>query len=254
MSGFLSWAWLELLPIAVFVCWVSGGPKGWKRQPLLLGGAALVFLLGMQPALDAAARHSVWLHCLQSALIHHLAPILLLFAVAREPASEAGFTKEGRAVRIWVVIAFGAMSGVWMLPQLHQRLMDDATLYALMKWAMAVSGLWLCRVMGRYCQRADVPLRKQWSFSLGVALPQVLVGVMLLLSPPLYPMHGHSMMHMHGVGNMSAQLDQFLGGALMFLSALLLLWADRVMHRKPGLTTNAVGPRVNGQTGVCTPG
>ena len=254
MSGFSSWAWLELLPIAVFVCWVSGGPKGWKRQPLLLGGAALVFLLGMQPALDAAARHSVWLHCLQSALIHHLAPILLLFAVAREPASEAGFTKEGRAVRIWVVIAFGAMTGVWMLPQLHQRLMDDATLYALMKWAMAVSGLWLCRVMGRYCQRADVPLRKQWSFSLGVALPQVLVGVMLLLSPPLYPMHGHSMMHMHDVGNMSAQLDQFLGGALMCLSALLLLWVDRVMHRKPVPTINAVGPRVNGQTGVCTPG
>ncbi|WP_448107623.1 cytochrome c oxidase assembly protein [Pseudomonas azerbaijanoccidentalis] len=248
MSGFSSWTWLELSAIAVFVCWVSGGPKGWKRQPLLLGGAALVFLLGMQPALDAAARHSVWLHCLQSALIHHLAPILLLFAVAREPASEAGFRREGRAVRIWVVIAFGAMSGVWMLPQLHQRLMDDATLYALMKWAMALSGLWLCRVMGRYCQRADVPLRKQWSFSLAVALPQVLVGVMLLLSPPLYPMH------MHGAVSMSAQLDQFLGGTLMCLSALLLLWADRVMHRKHRPTIRAVAPRVNGQTGVCTPG
>lgn len=236
MSGFSSWVWLELLVIAVFVCWTSGGPKGWKRQPLLLGGAALVFLLGLQPALDAAARHSVWLHCLQSALIHHLAPILLLFAAARESPAGAGFRTEGRAVRIWVVVAFGAMSGLWMLPQLHQSLMDDATLYALMKWAMAVSGLWLCRVMGRYCQRADLPLRQQWSFSLAVALPQVLVGGVLLFSPVLYPMHG--------AGAMSAQLDQLLGGALICLSALLLLWADRVLHRKPQPAINAGEPRL----------
>ncbi len=230
--------------IAVFVCWTSGGPKGWKRQPLLLGGAALVFLLGLQPALDAAARHSVWLHCLQSALIHHLAPILLLFAAVRESPAEAGFRTEGRAVRIGVVVAFGAMSGLWMLPQLHQSLMDDATLYALMKWAMAVSGLWLCRVMGRYCQRAGLPLRQQWSFSLAVALPQVLVGGVLLFGPVLYPMHGHSMTRMHGAAAMSAQLDQLLGGALICLSALLLLWADRVLHRKPRLAINAGGPRL----------
>jgi hypothetical protein len=241
MSGFSSWVWLEWLVIAVFVCWTSGGPKGWKRQPLLLGGAALVFLLGLQPALDAAARHSVWLHCVQSALIHHLAPVLLLFAAARESPGQASFKADGRGVRIWVVVAFGAMSGVWMLPQLHQRLMDDAALYALMKWAMAVSGLWLCRGMGRYCQRADVPLRKQWSFSLAVALPQVVVGVMLLFSPALYPIHGHSMTRMHGAGDMSAQLDQILGGALICLSALLLLWVDRVLHRRPEPIISAGG-------------
>jgi hypothetical protein len=137
-------------------------------------------ITGMQPALDLAARHSVWLHCLQSALIHHLAPILLLFAVAREPVSQARFVGGRRGLRVWVVVAFGAMSGVWMLPQLHQRLMDDATLYALMKWGMAVSGLWLCRVMGRYCHSAHIPSYKQWSFSVAVALPQLLVGLMLL--------------------------------------------------------------------------
>lgn len=233
MPGFSSWIWLELLVVGVFVCWTSGGPKGWKRQPLLLGGAALVFLVGLQPALDAAARHSVWLHCLQSALIHHLAPVLLLFAAVRESPVEASFKKEGKGVRIWVAIVFGAMSGVWMLPQLHQRLMDDAALYALMKWAMALSGLWLCRVMGRYCQRADVSLRQQWCFSLAVALPQVLVGVMLLFSPVLYSMHGR--------GAMSAQLDQGLGGVLICLSALVLLWADRVLHRKPQPTGSAGG-------------
>lgn len=133
-----------------------------------------------------------------------------------------------------MVIAFSAMSGVWMLPQLHQRLMDDATFYALMKWAMAVSGRWLCRVMGRYCRRADVPLHKQRMFSLAeVALSQILVGASLVFSPPLYPMHGHSMTHMHGGEGLSAQLDQLLGGVLMCLSALLLLWVDRVLQRKP---------------------
>lgn len=246
MYGLSSWVWLELLVIAVFVCWSSGGPKGWKRQPLLLGGAALVFLLGLQPALDAAARHSVWLHCLQSALIHHLAPILLLFAAARKSPAGTGSRAEGRAVRVWVVVAFGAMSGVWMLPQLHQRLMDDAALYALMKWAMALSGLWLCRVMGRYCQCADVPLRQQWCFSLAVALPQVLVGGVLLFGPVLYPMHGHSMTRMHGAGAISAQLDQLLGGALIWLSALLLLWVDRVLHRKPRPMIQAGGPSLPG--------
>jgi len=233
MSELSGWAWLEWVAIAGFVWWTSGGPKGWKRKPLLLGGAALVFLLGMQPALDAVARQSVWLHCLQSALIHHLAPILLLFAVAREPAAPARFRKGGGGARIGGVIAFSAMSGVWMLPQLHQRLMDDAVLYALMKWAMAISGLWLCRVMGRCCRSADVPLHQRWTFNLAVALPQMLVGVLLVFSPPLYPMPGHSMTHMHGAESLSAQLDQLLGGVLMCLSALLLLWADRVMQRQP---------------------
>ncbi|MGF6127791.1 hypothetical protein QF019_003002 [Pseudomonas frederiksbergensis] len=254
MSELSGWAWVEWLAIVMFVCWTSGGPKGWKRQPLLLGGAALVFLLGMQPALDAVARHSVWLHCLQSALIHHLAPILLLFAVAREPAAQARFRKEGWGVRIGVVVAFSAMSGIWMLPHLHQKLMNDATLYALMKWAMAVSGLWLCRVMGRDCRRADVPMHKQWTFSLAVALPQMLVGVLLVFSPPLYPMSGHSMMHMHGADGLSAQLDQVLGGMLMCLSALLLLGADRVMQRRPQPLINVFGPKVNARTDVCTPG
>ncbi|MGF6513046.1 hypothetical protein ABH912_000512 [Pseudomonas sp. BT76 TE3572] len=256
MSELSGWAWLEWVAIAGFVCWSSGGPKGCKRQPLLLGGAALVFLLGMQPALDAVARQSVWLHCLQSALIHHLAPILLLFAVAREPAAPARFRKEGWGARIGVIIVFSAMSGVWMLPQMHQRLMDDATLYALMKWAMAISGLWLCRVMGRYCRSADVPLHKQWTFSLAVAvaLPQMLVGVLLVFSPPLYPMPGHSMTSMHGAEDLSVQLDQLLGGVLMCLSALLLLWADRVMERKPQPLINGFEPRVSAQTDVCTPG
>lgn len=254
MSELSGWTWLEFVGIGVFVCWTSGGPKGWKRQPLLLGGPALVFLLGMQPALDGVARHSVWLHCLQSALIHHLAPILLLFAVAREPIDQASFRAEGWGGRIGVIIVFSAMSGVWMLPQLHQRLMDDATLYVLMKWAMAISGFWLCRVMGRYCRHADIALHQQWMFSLAVALPQILVGVSLVFGPPLYPMPGHSMMHMHGAQSMSAQLDQLLGGLLMCLSALLLLWADRVMHRQPQSLIDVGGLRVNARTDVCTPG
>ncbi|MDO8404112.1 MAG: cytochrome c oxidase assembly protein [Pseudomonas sp.] len=258
MSELSGWAWLEWVTIAVFVCWVSGGPKGWNRQPVLLGGAALVFFLGMQPALDLAARHSVWLHCLQSALIHHLAPILLLFAVAREPVSQARFVGGRRGLRVWVVVAFGAMSGVWMLPQLHQRLMDDATLYALMKWGMAVSGLWLCRVMGRYCHSAYIPSYKQWSFSLAVALPQLLVGLMLLFSPPLYPMPVQPMAHQHGMemtaGGMGAQLDQSIGGALMGLSALLLLWADRVMQRKSRRRGSACPATVNAGTSACTLG
>lgn len=258
MSELSGWACLEWVTMAVFICWVSGGPKGWNRQPLLLGGAALVFFLGMQPALDLAARHSVWLHCLQNALIRHLAPILLLFAVAREPISQASFGEEKRGVRMWVVVAFGAMSGVWMLPQLHQRLMDDATLYSLMKWGMAVSGLWLCRVMGRYCQSADIPWYKQWSFSLAVALPQLLVGLMLVFSAPLYAMPVQPMAYLHGMEmtacGMSAQLDQTIGGALMGLSALLLLWADRVIQRKSRRKGSACPETVNAQTSACALG
>jgi len=205
------------------------------RQPLLLGGAALVFSMGMHPVLDAVARHSVWLHCLQSALIHHLAPVLLLFALCKAPSILKPARKDGWALRLGVVVVFGAMSGVWMLPSLHQRLMDDASLYALMKWAMALSGIWLCHAMGRYCLRGDIPLYRQWSFSLAVALPQLLVGVFLLFSPLLYPMPGHSMAHMYGmgIGEVSAQLDQVLGGVLLCLSAILLLWADRALHGKP---------------------
>jgi len=224
----------ELVPIGLFVWWVTQGPRGWTRQPLLVSTAVSVFVIGMLPTFDSAARHSVWLHCLQSALIHHLAPILLLLATGDQPAPRSASAGEGRLTRPLVVIGFGLMSGIWMLPQLHLRLMEDPNLYVLMKWGMAFSGVFLCRLMARDCQRSDVPLSRRLSFSLSVALPQLLVGLALLISSPLYAMPAHQMAHMHGmmVIGLSPQLDQSLGGVLLCLSALLLLWADRSLYAK----------------------
>lgn len=227
-----SWGWLELVLIGVFIYWVTGGPERWIRQPLLLGGAVVLFSVGLHPVLDAVARHSVWLHCLQSALIHHLAPILLLFASYKTPTMCKPSVKEKGGFQLGVVVVFGTMSGVWMLPQLHQRLMDDALLYSLMKWAMAFSGVWLCHVIGNFCLRKNIPLLKQWSFSLAVALPQLFVGGFLLYGPLLYPMPGHSTGMIVG-GGVSARFDQVLGGFLLCLSAIIMLLVDRVLHSKP---------------------
>lgn len=66
LSSFGMW---ELVPIGLFVLWVTQGPRAWEREPILSSAAVLVIVIGMLPAFDIAARHSVWLHCLQSALI-----------------------------------------------------------------------------------------------------------------------------------------------------------------------------------------
>lgn len=229
-SGFGMW---ELVPIGLFVLWVTQGPRGWKRTPLLSSAAVLVLVIGMLPAFDIAARQSVWLHCLQSALIHHVAPILLLLAAANQPA-RAVTVWDGRLMRLLVVLGFGVMSGIWMLPQLHLRLMNDPDLYVLMKWAMALSGVFLCRFMARDCQHGDILPGRRLSFSLSVAVPQLLVGLALLIVPPLYVMPAHHMAHMDGMmeSAFSPQLDQSLGGLLLCMSAFLLLWADHSLYLK----------------------
>lgn len=229
LSSFGMW---ELVPIGMFVFWVTEGPRGWKREPMLSSAAVLVLVIGMLPVFDIAARHSVWLHCLQSALIHHVAPILLLLLSANQPALRAAAGWDGRLMRLLIVIGFGVMSGIWMLPQLHLRLMEGPDLYVLMKWAMALSGVFLCRFMARDYQSGDVLRGRRLSFSLSVAVPQLLVGLALLISSPLYVMPAQEMVNMEGMmeSALSPRLDQSLGGLLLCMSAFLLLWVDHSLY------------------------
>jgi hypothetical protein len=229
LSSFGMW---ELVPIGLFALWVTQGPHAWEREPILSSAAVLVIVIGMLPAFDIAARHSVWLHCLQSALIHHVAPILMLLASANQPPLRDAANWDGRLMRLLVVIGFGVMSGIWMLPQLHLRLMEDPDLYVLMKWAMALSGVFLCKLMARDYQSGDILRSRRLSFSLSVAIPQLLVGLALLISSPLYAMPAHDMAHMNGMMDraMNPRLDQSLGGLLLCMSAFLLLWIDHGLY------------------------
>lgn len=196
----------------------------------------LVFLVGMSPALDSIARHSIWLHSLQSALIHHVGPLLLVLACVTLPChltdkSPLLTRYLGSPLCAWtVLLSFAGMSWMWMLPELHLRLMEDADLYRMMKWGMAISGVLLCYVTSSLYLKAGNPTR-YWVFSLGVALPQIAIGLFLIASPPLYPMPEHLLAHAPNTlqtwaMGLDASTDQIWGGMLLLSSALLFLAVD----------------------------
>lgn len=231
-----AWPW-ELVAVLGFVGLVTANRGMWRTHPVCSGAAALLLLVGLHPWLDVVARQSIWLHSLQSALVHHAAPLFLVLACDGLPKRRRTMTSHLLAspLSAWaVVLAFAGMSAFWMLPALHLRLMEDAQFYSAMKWGMALSGLLLCHVAAQRGRDPATGDATYWLFNLAVALPQAAIGGLLMASPPLYPMVCTAAVAALGL---DARDDQRRGGAVLLASALLFLAAEawrRYRIRYPG--------------------
>jgi len=227
----------ESLLVLGFTALLAGDKAAWRTHPWLMGSVVLAYLIGLQPGLDAAARHSVALHSLQSALIHHVAPLLLLLAGAKLAWWSRHWLPMAQRLQAspWcvaaVALSFALMSVLWVLPGLHLRLMADAGFYDAMKWGMALTGVLLCGAMA--------PGRPRWALGLrlAVALPQAASGLYLMGVPPRYLMPfcteagaGWSGTLLHWAAGLDPRLDQYWGGALLLLSAVAFVAADALRH------------------------
>lgn len=224
---------IELVLIVLFIVFFILKRQKWQQHPFTLSLTALLFLISMHPLTDSIARHSVWLHCLQSSLIHHLIPFALLVTlppnVTTYPSQPSATTAR---LLIFSIVAFNLMSFMWILPALHLRLMQDALLYSAMKWGMALTGILLCQTMQAFNHYKNIAGLNYQNFNLLMLVPQALIGLTLMLLPPLYAMpealmhHEHMQMFAQLMPQLSEQHDQLVGGLILSMASFLFLLMD----------------------------
>ena len=198
----------------------------WAKQhrllvkPFLFHAANILFLLGMIPWLDVMARDSIWLHSIQSVMVHHMAPLLWIMSL-RHTAASSSTQAPGWKITLFLT-SFALLTWTWMLPSIHPLLMQSALIYSVMKWLMALSGLALCLTMlnrpshSQYWQRLNL---------LTVTLPLMFWGVMMIVIPDMYQSAHSSMHHHHAMMShvpewlqLQPSQDQFLGGIIFILA------------------------------------
>ena len=223
----------ELILIVLFIVFFILKRQKWQQHPFILSLTTLLFFMSMLPLTDSIARHSVWLHCLQSSLIHHLIPFALLatlptkvMAYPNQPSTTTS------SLLIFSILTFNLMSLMWILPALHLRLMQDALLYSVMKCGMALTGILLCQSMQAFNYYKKIAGLNYQNLNMLMLLPQALIGLALMSLPPLYAMPETLMhqQHMQIVAQLmpqlSAQQDQIIGGLILSIASLLFLFMD----------------------------
>lgn len=226
---------IEVMLIVLCIAFWLFKSKLWQKHPYLAWGTAALFFISMHPLTDSIARHFVWLHCLQSSVIHHLIPLVLLLSQFK-PATPAtssyqATTKHATLLVITSIVTFNLMSLIWVLPSLHLRLMHDSLLYSSMKWAMALTGIFLCQSMLLFQQQRQIAYLNYNQFNLLMLLPQAIIGIWLMLSLPMYAMpagmqHDLPQQFMQWIPQFSLQLDQIIGGAILCAASALFMFID----------------------------
>lgn len=224
---------IELVLIVLCIGFWLFKSKLWQKHPYLTFSTAALFFISMHPLTDSIARHYVWLHCLQSSVIHHLIPLVLLVSQFKASATitQQVAPKNATVLVITSIVSFNLMSLIWVLPSLHLRLMHDNLLYSSMKWAMALTGILLCQSMLLFKQQRHIAHLNYNQFNLLMLLPQAIIGIWLMLSLPLYAMppgmqHDLPQQFMHWIPQFSLQLDQIIGGAILCVASALFLLID----------------------------
>lgn len=219
---------LELLLITILVGSIVADWQAWRRHPVLTASAALILVAGMYPGFDVVARQSVWLHSLQSLMIHHLAPLLMLLAGLNPcrilPDSTRILGSAPGATLVFV--SFTGMTLLWLSPNLHVSLMESPALYSLMKWGMALSGILLCNVVARQSKVGSGDIVRGVAFNVAIAAPQTLAGIYLITSPPLYPMPGCIASPVNWLPLLDIMQDQHLGGSLLIAASAIFFLGD----------------------------
>ncbi|MBV9331248.1 MAG: cytochrome c oxidase assembly protein [Alphaproteobacteria bacterium] len=238
-------SWPAYLTFALTLLWFG---RGWfalapERRPGRLRLAA--FLMGLvslyavlQTHFDYFAQHMFFVHRLAHFILHHAGAFLVALGAAG-PALRAGMPQSVRTladlriVRATVdvvqhpVVApllFVGLLYLWLVPQIHTRVMLDSNLYEVMNWSMALDGVlfWLLILDGRAKPPARLSFLARFLLIIAIEIPQMLLGAILSLSStdyyPVYRICGRIM-------NMTALNDQHYGGLIIWLPGTLTSFA-----------------------------
>ena len=206
------------------------------RQKLCFWIGLLSLYAVSHTQIDYYAEHAFFVHQLQSLVLHHLGPFLIVLGCPKE-ALLAGFPVAGkrliRMVSGWepghylvnvllhpasAVILFVGLIAFWLLPSIHFIAMLDWRIYRLMNWSMVLNGLLFWGLV--------LNSHSKWSpgsrigMMLAVIPPQILIGALIFFTPhelyPIYTLCGRAFT------GMSSITDQQIGGLILWMNAAMM--------------------------------
>jgi putative membrane protein len=220
------------------ILFISGALKCklFFRQKLYFWSGLLSLYIVSHTQVEYYAEHEFFLHQLQSVVLHHLGPFLIVLSCPKE-AMSAGFPVAGkRLIRMFsgwkpvqclvnallhpvaVVIVFVGLVIFWLLPSIHFIAMLDWRLFRLMNWSMVLNGLMFWGVV--------LDSHSKWSpgsrivMMLAVIPPQILIGALIFFTPhelyPIYTLCGRAFT------GMSSLTDQQIGGLIIWMNAAMM--------------------------------
>jgi putative membrane protein len=210
------------------------------RQKLYFWAGLLSLYIVAHTQIDYYAEHEFFVHQLQSLVLHHLGPFLIVLACPKDALS-AGCPAVKRLIRkasawkpvqgtvkslfhpVAAVTGFVGVIIFWLLPSIHFIAMLDWRIYRLMNWSMVLNGLMFWGIALNPDSRRSPGSRI--AMMLAVVPPQILIGALIFFAPhELYPIYTLCGRAFTGI---SFTTDQQIGG--------LILWTQGAMMSVIGI-------------------
>ncbi|MEO8300698.1 MAG: cytochrome c oxidase assembly protein, partial [Rhizomicrobium sp.] len=249
LPAWLPWefSWPIYLATALTLVWFFRGLKLLPRPPPLWYSICFVlgvasFWIVLQTRIDYYAQHMFFVHRAAHFVLHHFGAFFIALGMSG-PVLWAGlpeFLKPlvmSRPVQrtvaflqhpVMAPFLFVGLLYLWLIPQIHTRVMLDANLYELMNWTMAVNGVmfWALILDSRARPPARLSHLMRAALILVIELPQMVLGAILSLTErdiyPVYTICGRVM-------DMTALNDQHYGGLIIWLPGTLTSFAAMIV-------------------------
>jgi putative membrane protein len=233
-----------LLTAALFVRGTRRRRTSIGRQVAFWVGMTL-FYVCLLTRVDYYAEHQFSVHRMQHLVLHHLAPLVIMAAypgsvvraglplLARMKFRRLHRHRYCRILRSAllhpsvITVAFLASIVLWLVPSVQFITMLDWRLYFAMNWSVAVTGLiyWWMVLDHRQHPPACLSPGMRVMSPIITMTPQILLGAMIAFSSrdlyPIFTICGRAFT------DVSAELDQSLGGLIMWIPAAVLEAAVR---------------------------
>ncbi len=218
---------------------VSERPSLWRSIAFVLGVAS--FYAVLQTHFDYLAQHMFFVHRFAHFVLHHSGAFLIALGTAG-PAIRAGMPEflkpliDLKLVKRTVdaiqhpavaPVLFVGLLYLWLVPQIHTRVMLDRNLYDFMNWSMGIDGIffWLLILDPRAKPPARLSFLVRFLLIIAIEIPQMFVGAILSLSStdyyPVYRICGR-------IFSMTALNDQHYGGLIIWLPGTLMSFAAAI--------------------------
>ena len=248
---FMPWefSWPIYLATALTLVWFFRGlktlpkadhPPLWRSICFVAGVAS--FWIVLETRIDYYAQHMFFVHRWAHFVLHHFGAFFIALGMSG-PVLWAGlpdFLKPVFASRpvqatvsflqhpVMAPFLFVGLLYLWLIPELHTRVMLDANLYELMNWTMAINGVmfWSLILDSRAKPPARLSHLMRAALILVIELPQMVLGAILSLTErdiyPVYTICGRVM-------DMTALNDQHYGGLIIWLPGTLTSFAAMIV-------------------------
>lgn len=209
-------------------------PAKW-RIACFVAGLALTYAV-LMTRYDYLAQHMFFLNRFQHIVMHHLGPMLIVLGwpgatiLRGMPGPLARLCRAHWLRRVMHVVQqpvlaaflFVGLIYLWLIPDIHFRVMVDPRLYSVMNWSMVVDGIlfWSLIFDPRPSPPARVGFLARSGILMGVMFPQILIGAFITFSTKdLYEFY-------HWCGriypSIDAMADQAYGGLIVWIPGAMM--------------------------------